>query len=91
MSFRLRQKMYMAVPCVPLLREDKTLENGEIIHDLVATDKELPDPELFRIENLRNAGVDLQEVNSKVLGSKSFDVSKILTSKKVEIHDSKEN
>lgn len=82
MSFRTRQKLKMSSTCEIFTREDKTLENGEVVSGFASTAKEMPDPEMFRLSNQLKAGVDLQEVNSKVLGAKSIDLAQVFTNKK---------
>ena len=82
MSFRTRQKLNISPTCVIFSREDKTLETGEVVNCYASTTKERPDPEMFRLSNQLAAGTKLEEVNSKVLGSKSLDLSKIFTFKK---------
>lgn len=85
MSFRTRQKLKLSSSCEIFLREDKTLENGEVVAGYSSTTsdaKDMPDPEMFRLSNQLAAGVKLEEVNSKVLSPKSLDLSKVLTVKK---------
>lgn len=68
MSFRCRQKLRLANYKPVIMYEDVTLESGEIVlqaKDL--TQEKLPDPELFDINEQIKAGLDMQEVNSKVL------------------------
>lgn len=70
MSFRQKQKLRIAPFCRVVEMRDKTLETGEVIHegeDLCKT--KLPNPELFDLRNQIKAGVNLQEVNSKVFSS----------------------
>lgn len=82
MPFRTRQKLSLSASCEMFSREDKTLETGEVSSAYSSTAKEMPDPEMFRLSNQLAAGVNLEEVNSKVLSPKSLDLSKILTVKK---------
>ena len=68
MSFRCRQRLRLA-PSVPVIvSKDTTLESGEVVptkEDL--TKEQLPDPALFDLQNQLKAGIDLEEVNSKVM------------------------
>lgn len=68
MSFRCRQRLRLA-PSIPVIvSKDTTLESGEVVptkEDL--TKEQLPDPALFDLQNQLKAGVDLEEVNSKVM------------------------
>lgn len=88
MSFRCRQILKLAQSCPVIQYEDKTLESGEIISQSKDLCKEkLPDPELFDINAQLKAGVDLEEVNSKVFKAKRVDIDTVVrkyTKKKVE-------
>lgn len=78
MPFRERQR-YSSARFVPVVEvEDKTLKNGDIVSESVDQCKKLPDSELFDLENQLEAGVDLDEVNSKVLQSKVVDGNAIV-------------
>lgn len=77
MSFRPKQKYRIAMSAIPIISEETTLENGEVVVRAVKANEDMPDPEMFKIENLAKAGVSMDEVNSKVLGCRSVDVSKI--------------
>lgn len=88
MSFRCRQKLNLSPSFEMFSKEEKTLENGECVSTLVSSVKDLPDPELFRLKNQLAAGVNLEEVNSKVLSPKSVDLSRVFTTKK-EVNDEK--
>lgn len=68
MSFRCRQRLRLAPSMPVIVSKDTTLESGEVIptkEDL--TKEQLPDPALFDLSNQLKAGVDLEEVNSKVV------------------------
>ena len=79
MAFRCRQKLDLAT-CTPVFEvQEKVLESGEYVQELADLGaKRLPDPELFDLGNQLKAGVQLEEVNSKVLGSKSVDAAKLI-------------
>lgn len=79
MAFRCRQRMDLAT-CTPVFEvQEKVLESGEYVQELADFGaKRLPDPELFDLGNQLKAGVQLDEVNSKVLGSKSVNADKLI-------------
>lgn len=68
MSFRCRQRLKLAPSMSVIISKDTTLESGEVVptkEDL--TKEQLPDPALFDLSNQLKAGVDLEEVSSKVI------------------------
>lgn len=70
MSFRCRQKFKNAKCQSVVEPEQVTLESGEIVTQVKDLGKEkLPDPELFDLKAQIEAGIDMEEVNSKVLRS----------------------
>jgi len=79
MPFRVRQKFKQAV-CVPVLNEKQVeLESGQIVNkseDMCQV--KLPEAELFDIKNVLEAGVELEEVSSTILGSKQIDANKVI-------------
>lgn len=80
MSFRQRQKYCSGFFTAVFEIEQKNLENGCIVHQSVnQSEKVLPDPKLFDLGNQLDAGINLEEVNSKVLSSKSVDASKVVS------------
>lgn len=79
MSFRCRQKLKLAGYQAVTELESKTLESGEIVEQVKDLGKEkLPDPELFDLKNQLEAGVDMEEVNSKVMSTKRIDADKVV-------------
>lgn len=59
--------------------EDVTLPTGEYVKQLVnQNEKILPDPELFDLKNQINAGIELEEVNSKITRAKSVNAEKLI-------------
>lgn len=59
--------------------EDITLPTGEYIKELVnQNEKILPDPELFDLKNQINAGIELEEVNSKITRAKTVNAEKLI-------------
>lgn len=79
MSFRCRQKLILA-NCQSVMEvEPVTLESGEIISQAKDLCKEkLPDPELFELKNQLQAGIDIEEVNSKVLKPSVVDANTVV-------------
>lgn len=79
MSFRARQKYVGAqFKCVTEY-EDKVLESGEMVSQPInQSEKVLPDPELFDLKNQIDAGVDMEEVNSKVFRAKTVDADTVV-------------
>lgn len=79
MSFRCRQKLKLAGCQVVVEPEQVSLESGEIImRDKDLGKEKLPDPELFELKNQLEAGIDLEEVNSKVFRSSKVDADKVV-------------
>lgn len=73
MSFRCRQKFKLARSGSVYESEQVTLESGEIVEKVKDITKEvLPDAELFDLKNQLKAGIEPEEVNSKL-----FSVSKV--------------
>lgn len=79
MSFRCRQKFRIAKCQNVVEPEQVTLESGEVVTQNKDLGKEkLPDPELFDLKNQIEAGVDMEEVNSKVLRSSKVSADSIV-------------
>ena len=79
MPFRMRQQFHAAVPSPVIEREEVTLPTGEV--ETTFTDQAdvvLPDPELFDLKNQLNAGIQPEEVNSKVMSAKSIDADTVV-------------
>ena len=79
MSFRCKQKFVLS-PSAPIFAlEDITLETG-IIEQKSSNlcNKVLPEPELFNLDDNIKAGVNLKEVSSVILSSKSVSVSDVI-------------
>lgn len=92
MSFRSRQK-YINAGYSPVCDiEERVLESGEMIKEMIdQSEKVLPPPELFDLKNQLEAGVDMEEVNPTLFKPKSVDFNKVVrkyTKKKVENVDS---
>lgn len=68
MPFPCKARIRLA-PSVPVVvLEDVTLESGELTRETVDLGKEvLPDASLFDLKNQLKAGVDLEEVSSKIV------------------------
>lgn len=91
MSFRCRQYIRLA-HCTPVtVHEQVTLESGEIVNESKDLGQEtLPDAELFDLKNQLKAGIDLEEVNSKVLKPSKIDGSKVVRKLNLRVNKPKE-
>lgn len=79
MPFRCRQIFHAAVPSPVIEREEVTTPSGEVeIQFNDQTDKIMPAPELFELKNQLNAGIEPEEVNSKVMSVKSVSANSIV-------------
>lgn len=79
MPFRERQKLHIAFPCAVAEPELVELPTGEFIVEMVnQSEKLMPDPELFDLKNQLQAGVNLEEVNSKVMSASSVDANSVV-------------
>lgn len=88
MSFRCRQKFKLARSGPVFEMEQITLESGQIVEQVKDTTKEkLPDPELFDLKNQLKAGIEPEEVDSKLFSASKVDGDAIVrkySKKKVE-------
>ena len=79
MSFRCRQKLIVGKFIPVSVLNERENENGEFIKYTEDLGKvKLPDPELFDINNQLKAGVDMEEVNSKVLKAKRVNADTVV-------------
>lgn len=71
MSFHKKQNFRVEVSAPIEDIELVTLETGELVKQFVRKDKELPDPEMFDLKNIHDAGMinQLEEINSKVISA----------------------
>ena len=94
MSFRIRQKYSMEFGGSVYEAEETELPSGEIQTVMVdLSEKTMPEPELFDLKNQLEAGIDIEEVNSKVLKSSSVDAGKVIRkyTKKVKNEETSNN
>lgn len=71
MSFRCRQKLLVPPSGVVLSVELSTLEDGSMVNSAVDQGKKvLPEAELFDINDQLKAGINLEEVSSKVISKR---------------------
>lgn len=79
MPFRVKQKYVQSI-CIPVIHEKQVeLESGQIVNkneDLCQV--KLPEAELFDMKNVIDAGIELEEVSSTILGSKQIDADKVI-------------
>lgn len=79
MPFRLRQKYQPAFGNACFEPDKQELPSGEIRTIMVnQSEQTMPEPELFDLKNQLEAGIDIEEVNSKVLPSKSINAEKVI-------------
>ena len=79
MPFRMRQKYVPAFGEGVFEAEETELPSGEITTKMNnLSEKALPEPELFDLKNQLEAGIDLEEVNSKIMSSKSVNAEKVI-------------
>lgn len=79
MPFRMRQVFHAAVPSCVIEREEETLSTGEVeLQFIDQSKKTLPNPELFDLKNQLNAGIQPEEVNSKVMSAKSVSAESVV-------------
>ena len=96
MSFRERQKFHPSSSTSVIDFEQQELPSGEFVTEAVnVSDATMPDPKLFDLKNQLDAGVSPEEVNSKVLSTKSVSAEQIVrkytkSSKTVTTEDSHE-
>lgn len=79
MSFRCRQKFHPASSSSVYEPDETELPSGVIQIGLVnLSEKNMPKPEFFDLKNQVESGLNLEEVNSKVLQPRSVDASKVV-------------
>lgn len=76
MSFRCRQRLYVPPSFAVLSMEQTTLENGDMVTTSVNQgEKVLPDSALFDLNDQLKAGINLEEVSSKVISKRNVILS----------------
>lgn len=79
MSFRCKQKLRSFGSGKVWTIEERINEDGEYTYEYVDLGaKKLPDPKLFDLDAQLKAGVDLEEVNSKVLSAKTVNADQVV-------------
>lgn len=79
MSFRQRQHFHPAHYVHVVEKEYTEKPDGRIQSDLVSRDETvLPDPALFDLQSQLKAGIALEEVNSKVVQSKTVNADTVV-------------
>lgn len=94
MSFRLKQKYNPSFGFECFESEEQELPSGEIVTVMEnQSEKTMPEPELFDLKNQLEAGIDIEEVNSKVMKSSSVDAGKVIRkyTKKVKNEETSNN
>lgn len=79
MPFRRIQKLSIAKPGPVFELEQVEHNNGNITMEAVdQCEKKLPSAEMFDLGNMLEAGVDLDEVNSKVMSQKTVNAENVV-------------
>lgn len=79
MPFRTKNHYLYRISSATPEIEQKILPTGEYVKELVdQNEKTLPDPVLFDLKNQINAGLELEEVNSKITRAKSVNAEKLI-------------
>lgn len=71
-------KIHLAPSFCAIEIEEHENKNGEFVTEPTDQNKKLPDVEMFNLKNMLDAGVDLEEVNSKIISTKSIDAGKVV-------------
>lgn len=79
MSFRCRQKFVPSFGSAVFEPEEKELPSGVLQVSMVdSCQKTMPKPELFDLKNQLESGLNLEEVNSKVMTVKSVNADSVV-------------
>ena len=79
MPFRVRQRFAVASVVPVYDREEVTTPSGEVETQFTdQSDKQMPDPQLFDLQSQLKAGIEPQEVNSKVLTASEVNASTVV-------------
>ena len=76
--FRRKQKLSLAPSFVIYEPEEHFNNDGELVMESVAQNKTLPDPEMFDLKNMIDAGIDQEEVKSAVLSPSSVNADNVV-------------
>lgn len=76
--FRRKQKLNIAPSFIIFEPESHFNNNGEMITELVAQNKNLPSSDMFDLKNMLDAGIDIEETSSKIIGAKSVNADNIV-------------
>lgn len=69
--FREKQKLSLSVGFAVNEEQVQKLKNGNMVLKEVPTNKPLPPPQNYTLDNLLEAGVNLEEVNTVLMDSRS--------------------
>lgn len=78
MPFRCRQKYSSAISFIPEEYEEEFNKNGVLIKTTKPVNKKLPTSDMFDLGKMLEAGVDIEEVNSKVMSTKSVNAENVV-------------
>lgn len=79
MPFRKIQKLKLAGYAPVMELNEKIQKNGNIVYELEdKAEVSLPEAELFDLNNIIEAGVDIEEVNSKVMANSTVNADNVI-------------
>lgn len=78
MAFRYKQRLRLAPSFVPQELEQTILESGEVVERLTPQNKKMPDPAMFELKNVLNAGVQPEEVQTKIMRPTSVNADNVV-------------
>lgn len=76
--FRRKQKLNMANSYVIYAAESQFNKDGSMVTELVAQNRPLPSADMFDLGEMIDAGIDQDEVSSKVIGAKSVNADNVV-------------
>ena len=76
--FRRKQILSLSPSFIIYEPEEHFNNDGELITESVAQNKTLPNPEMFDLKNMLDAGIDIEETSSKVIGAKSVNADNVV-------------
>ena len=76
--FRRKQKLCVANSYVIYAPESHFNKDGNMVTDLVAQNKTLPSADMFDLGDMIDAGIDQEEVSSKIIDVKSVNADNVV-------------
>lgn len=78
MPFRCRQRYSSATSFIPEEYEEEFNKDGKLVKTTKKTNKKLPTSDMFDLGKMLEAGVDIEEVNSKVMSTKTVNAENVV-------------